>query len=78
MVTCINDGGFFVVDQILLRRILSVAFKYENFVCLALLSLGLLEKVILGGMWVAITLDFVEVCKTSKRGVFWGRLNSGC
>ena len=51
---------------------LHIVLKYDNLVHFALLSLDLLGKAIRGGVWVGLTLDFAEVCKTSTRGACFG------
>ena len=47
---------------------------YKNPVHLALVSLGLLEKAILGCMWVSFTFDFVDIFKTKQKGHILGGL----
>ena len=46
----------------------NIAFQYEDVLRHTLLSLGLLEKAKHTSISVCFTLDFAEVCKTSKMG----------
>ena len=46
----------------------NIAFDYESVTRQVLFACGLLQKAITSSVFVAFTLDYAEICKTSKRG----------